>query len=188
MKRLAKYFFSGLIFLVPIGVTAYIIWKVVTVIDGWLGLGTPGLGVLVVIAAVTITGFLVRLFVVAPLVRVLERLLSRLPFVKMLYRAIRDLLSAVVGDERRFDQPVLVRVSDGISVIGFVTRSSLEDLNLPGRAAVYLPQSYNFAGQTLVVDAERIEPLEVPSAELMTFVVSAGVSGAPAEASADETK
>ena len=182
MSRLARYFFQGLIFVVPLAVTAYVLWAAFTAIDGWIELPFPGLGVLVIVAAVTVVGILSRLVLTAPVVRLVERVLERMPFVKLLYGAIKDLLSAVVGEEKRFDKPVLVRVGDGVELIGFVTSEALDNLGLPDRAAVYVPQSYNFAGQTIVVPTEAVTPLSVSGAEAMTFVVSAGVSSGDRDA------
>jgi uncharacterized membrane protein len=71
----------------------------------------------------------------------------------------------------------VVRVGEGVEVLGFVTRDDLAALGLPGQAAVYLPQSYNFAGNLIVVPAERIRPMAVDSRTAMTLIVSGGVSG-----------
>ena len=72
----------------------------------------------------------------------------------------------------------LHKTSDGyVRVLGFVTRDALVGLQLPEHVAVYLPQSYNFAGNLLIVPRSAIEPLSLSSGELMTFIVSGGVSG-----------
>lgn len=177
MNRVVRYFFQGLIVLVPIAVTAYVLTATFTAIDGWLDLPVPGLGVVAAVAGVVAIGFLTSLFLVRPLVRAFDALLDRLPLIKLIYGSVRDLLSAVVGEEKRFDRPVLVRVGDGVELIGFVTRDSLDELGAPGRVAVYVPQAYNFAGQLLVVAADRVMPLEASGADAMTLAVSAGVTG-----------
>jgi len=176
MNRLVRYFFQGLIVVVPIAATAYVLWASFSAIDGWLDLGVPGLGVVAVLGGVLAIGFLTSLFVIRPLMRAVDSVLDRVPGIKLIYGSIRDLLSAVVGEHKRFDRPVLIRVGDGIEVIGFVTRESLTDLGAAGRVAVYVPQSYNFAGQTLVVEADRITRLAATGADAMTFVVSGGVA------------
>lgn len=183
MKRLARYFFQGLILLAPIAVTAYVLYAAFTAIDGWLGLPVPGLGLVVVVGGVTLVGFVANLFLVRPLVYLVEAAIARLPFVKVLYGAVKDLLSAVFGDEKRFDRAVLLELSPGIEVLGFVTRDSLSELGLEDRVSVYLPQSYNFAGQTLIVAADRVTPITAPGADAMTFLVSAGVAGSKDDAS-----
>ncbi len=177
MRTLARYFFQGLVFLAPIAITLYVLWVVFAAIDGWLNLPVPGLGFLITIVLVTLVGFLTNFFLAARLMRLLDRILEKLPFVKLLYTSLKDLLSAVMGDKKRFDKPVMVRVAEGASVLGFVTRDSVEDLGIPGHVAVYLPQSYNFAGQVILAPRERVTPLDVASADVMTFVVSAGIAG-----------
>ena len=65
----------------------------------------------------------------------------------------------------------------GVRILGFVTRDALHALGMPEHVAVYFPQSYNFAGQLLVVPRDHVEILDVPSSEVMTFIVSGGISG-----------
>ncbi|MCJ7693137.1 MAG: hypothetical protein MUO22_06960, partial [Sedimentisphaerales bacterium] len=60
---------------------------------------------------------------------------------------------------------------------GFITRESLEILGLTDHVAVYLPQSYNFAGSVLIFPAEQVKPLNIESSKAMAFIVSGGVSG-----------
>jgi uncharacterized membrane protein len=99
--------------------------------------------------------------------------------VKLVYSSIKDLINAFVGERKSFDKPVLVRLSpdDSVRALGFVTREALASLGLPEHVAVYFPQSYNFAGNLLIVPHDAIQPLSVSSGELMTFIVSGGVSG-----------
>jgi len=61
--------------------------------------------------------------------------------------------------------------------IGFVTRKDLSMFGLMDHVAVYFPQSYNFAGHLLVFPREQVKPLGMESSDVMTFIVSGGVSG-----------
>jgi uncharacterized membrane protein len=98
--------------------------------------------------------------------------------VKLIYTSIKDLIRAFVGDHKSFDQPAAVAlVPGGARILGFVTRDALHALGMPECVAVYFPQSYNFAGQVAVVPRQHVELLDVSSAEVMTFIVSGGVSG-----------
>jgi uncharacterized membrane protein len=107
-----------------------------------------------------------------------DRMLSGMPLVKLLYTSIKDLIRAFVGDHKSFDQPAVVTVvPGGPRVLGFLTRDALHMLGMPGHVAVYFPQSYNFAGQLAVVPREHVELLDAPSSEVMTFIVSGGISG-----------
>jgi uncharacterized membrane protein len=105
-------------------------------------------------------------------------LLSGMPLVKLLYTSLKDLIRAFVGDHKSFDRPAAVLLTPGgVRMLGFVTRDELYALGMPGHVAVYFPQAYNFAGQLLVVPIESVELLDVPSSEVMTFIVSGGISG-----------
>jgi len=179
MGKLLQYFLRGLIVLAPIALTGYVFWVVFHTVDGWFKFKYPGIGFLVTLVAVTLIGFLSSHVLTRGVVAIFERMLDRLPFVRLLHTSLRDLASAVVGQGRRFDRPVLVQLAPGgARFVGFVTRDALPTLGLPGQVAVYLPQSYNFAGQLVVVAKESVQALPTASSETLAFVVSGGISGA----------
>ena len=87
----------------------------------------------------------------------------------------------------RFNRPALVTlVPGGARALGFITQDALGTLNLPGHVAVYIPQAYAFAGITLIVDRMLVEPIAVEPADVMAFVVSAGVTSLERPASRPE--
>lgn len=186
MKRLLSYFLRGLVLTTPLVVTGAVCWFLFTRIDGWLGLPIPGAGFVVTIAAIMLVGFLGSTFLWRQFLSVLEQVLDRLPFVRLLYSSTKDLLNAFVGEKRRFDAPVLVALSaDGaVRTFGFITQPSLAKLGLPEEVAVYFPQSYNFAGQLVVVPASRVTRLAASSADVLAFVISGGVTDVPAASAA----
>jgi uncharacterized membrane protein len=179
LRPLVRYFLRGAFVTAPLALTLYIILKLLSFIDQVLPIGIPGLGLLVTLALITLIGFLTSNVVGRGILEGTERLLRRVPLVKLIYGSIKDLVGAFVGDRKSFDRPVAIRPYGGADVrmLGFITREDLLALGMPGYVAVYLPQSYNFAGSLLVVPREQVEPLDVPSAELMTFLVSGGISG-----------
>lgn len=179
MKTLTKYFFKGLLFLIPIVVTLYVLYLIVSTVDKIFGFNVPGLGFLITIALVTAIGFFVSTFFARGAARFIDRLFSRMPIVKMLYSAIKDLVSAFVGEKKRFNKPVFVSLlpESTVRIIGFVTRESLDDIGMADSMAVYIPQSYNFAGNLIVVPKEQVIPIDIESGKVMTFIVSGGVSG-----------
>jgi uncharacterized membrane protein len=179
MKDLIGYFFRGALVLLPIVTTVYIVWLILKTVDSLLPVGVPGAGIVLTIGIVTFVGFLTSNVLGRTVLHGLDRLLGRLPFVQLLYRSLQDLISAFVGEKRRFDRPVAVALGAGgtARVLGFVTREDLHPLGLKDSVAVYLPQSYNFAGNLVIVPREQIEALDTASAELMTFIVSGGISG-----------
>jgi uncharacterized membrane protein len=179
MKNLTKYFFKGLLFLTPIVVTLYVLYVVFSKVDQIFRFDIPGVGFLVTIGLVTVIGFIVSNFLARRVVMFIDNLFSRMPLAKMIYSSIKDLVNAFVGEKKQFNRPVLVALSAGSAVqaMGFVTRGSLESIGLTESVAVYIPQSYNFAGNLVIVPKEQVTPLEVDSGKAMTFIVSGGVSG-----------
>ncbi|MDA0713786.1 MAG: DUF502 domain-containing protein, partial [Bacteroidetes bacterium] len=104
---------------------------------------------------------------------------ERIPLIKTLYTSVSDLLSAFVGDKRRFNRPVLVKLTKmaDIEKLGFITSEDLSELGIDGgRIAVYLPHSYAFSGNLFIVPAENVTPLDANAAEVMKFIVSGGVA------------
>jgi uncharacterized membrane protein len=184
MKRLVRWFLQGLIYFVPIALTVFVMVTCFRAIDGALraliGIDVPGAGILVMMVVVTVLGFLLSNYLSRRVLSVVEVAFDRVPLVKLLHSSVKDLLGAVVGEDRKFDTPVAVELmpGSGVCAFGFVTRDSLDGVGLPdGLVAVYLPQSYNFAGQLLAVPRTRVQPVAAEAAEIMAFVVSGGVTG-----------
>ena len=181
LSRLFNYFFKGLVFLAPFALTIYVCVRVFTAIDGLLRIPIPGVGFLVTIVLITLFGYLAQGLLTRSVFGVVERLLDRLPFVRLLYSSTKDLLNAFVGEHKRFDKPVTVLYAGGPGrAIGFVTQESLATMGLRDQVTVYLPQSYNFAGQLLIFPSSAVQPLAADSADVMAFIVSGGVTALPA--------
>lgn len=179
-----KYFLRGLLVLAPFGLTLWILWWIFERVDRLLPLPdyvAPGVGFLLVVATVVAVGALTSNFLLAQAVDVTDRLLGRVPFVKLVYSSIKDLTQAFVGQKKRFDQPVVVELAEGIRMLGFVTRPDLSDYGMAEDVAVYLPQSYNFAANLLIVPRARVRRLEKPASEVLAFVVSGGLASGPGE-------
>lgn len=181
MQELARNFFEGLFLVVPVAVTIYVVFVVFSFIDGWLNIPIPGIGFLLTIGMMILVGRLASNVFFQGALGSLEKILTRTPFVKLVYTSLKDLIEAFMGEKKRFDQPVLVTLIPGghAEAIGFVTCQDLTTFGLDDRVAVYFPQSYNFAGHLFVFPRSQIRPIKADSADIMTFIVSGGVSGAP---------
>lgn len=179
MKALVRNFLNGCLVIVPAAVSLYVIYAIFVRIDGLLGMRVPGLGFLITLALVTAVGALARNVVGKRLVGLADRLLARLPLVKLIYTALRDFMGALLGDKKTFDRPVAVSLSEdgALKAFGFVAREDLTPFGLTEHVAVYMPQSINFAGQLLLVPKHRVQPLFVQPAELLPFIVSGGMTG-----------
>lgn len=177
-RRIAAYFFRGLILLAPLAITVYVCVFLFRTIDGLLGLPVPGAGFVATIILITVVGLLGSNLLTRGAVSFFDRILGRLPFVNLVYGSTRDLVKAFVGEKRRFDKPVLVQLVPGSSahVLGFVTQESLTRLGLDAMVSVYVPQSYNFAGQLFIFPASGVQRLDVSSSAVMAFIISGGVT------------
>jgi len=177
-RRFTSYFLKGLVLILPIGVTGYVVYKVFMFLDGIIPYETPGVSIALIVVGLVILGFIGTLFIQAPVTKLLDRLLARIPLVKFIYTSIRDLLSAFVGQEKRFSKPVLVRTgAEGIYKLGFITQKDLTHLGIKeGKSAVYMPHSYNFSGNLFIIDNNLISAIDAPADEIMKFIVSGGIT------------
>jgi uncharacterized membrane protein len=186
-KQIFSWFLQGLLFIAPVALTIYILVISFNFVDGILtdiiseviGFKIPGLGLVVIIFGITLIGFLGSSIVFRPLLQYFDKIISQAPLVKVIYTSIKDFMSAFVGKEKRFTEPVLVKVSkeSNLEKMGFITQKDLSNLGIEkGKVAVYLPHSYNFSGNLFIVPVENITPLDAPPAEVMKFIVTAGVT------------
>ena len=183
IRKVAGWFIRGLLITAPVAVTIWLTWTAIRWVDGLIGVDIPGVGLLVTLLIITGIGALGSSWLARGLIAWIEEVLESLPFIRLLYTSSKDLLNAFVGEKRRFKKAVRVTLTaDGsLSVLGFVTAESLTVLGADNLVGVYLPQSYNFAGQFVLVPADRVTPLTADSADVMAMIVSGGVSGADAE-------
>lgn len=190
-KSVLNYFIKGLLVVIPIAVSIFIVIWAVTTVDSWLNVNNilgvnpktgesrniPGLGLLTVLTIILMAGIFVTNLVTEPMYSWFQRMMKRLPLLNFIYSSIKDLTEAFVGDEKKFNHPVLVEVEGDLKKIGFLTQSDLTKLGLPEEVAVYFPLSYSFAGQLCIVRKDKVTDLKMSAAEAMKLVVSGGVSG-----------
>lgn len=178
MNPLIKYFLKGLLFVVPLTLTIYVCVSAVRWLDNLIPLDIPGLGLIVILAGTIIIGYLATYFITKPFFDFFEKVLRKLPLVNMIYNSFNDLMTAFVGEKRKFDKAVIVKVDPAgtLQRIGFITAENLQAINLPGKVAVYFPISYSIAGDLFVVDKEHVTPIDAPAMEIMTFLVSGGMT------------
>jgi uncharacterized membrane protein len=186
VKRLVGYFFQGFIYIAPLGVTAYVLYRVFTFVDApvrrveelfFQGKHIPGLGVLTLLALLTLLGWLGSTILARPFKSFARKLLDRAPFIGAIEGAVRDLLSALFAKERRFSHPVIVQMSGvtDLEKLGFITQEDLADLGLREKVAVYFPHSYNFSGELFIVPRERVRVVDITAQAAMKFIVSGGM-------------
>lgn len=193
MKQILSYFFKGLLYIVPVAVTVYVLVTLVTLADSLFAVvpfvrRVPGSGLILVLVLVTLIGWLGGKLLTPSIVSLFDNTMSRMPFIKLIYTSVRDLMKAFVGEKRKFDHPVMVKMDEaGLNNrLGFITQSDLSTIGLNGMVAVYCPFPYSVMGDLIVVPAANVRPIEgVNSVELMKLVVSGGVAGSDDNASSN---
>jgi uncharacterized membrane protein len=171
-----NYFLKGLLVVLPFAVTFSIIRSIVLWLDQFVDVGVPAVGFLIVIVSITILGYIGSNIFAKPLFSLFDDLISRIPFVKIIYTSVKDFIEAFVGDKKKFNNPVLVRLGDGLYKPGFITQEDLSALHLTGMVAVYCPHSYAFSGNIYIVEKDRIKPFDGHATDIMKFIVSGGVT------------
>lgn len=187
--------FAGLLAVLPVLATIYLVYWGVTSIEGGLaallalflpeGAYRPGLGLVVGVLLILLAGTLVETFVARKLLGWFEKGIYKIPVIKVIYGAIRDLLAFVArGKESGGGQAVWVSLGVGdFLVLGFITRESLGEFpgDLRDRVAVYLPMSYQIGGYTVIVPRSQVTPAGISFEEAMRFVMTAGVMESTSE-------
>jgi uncharacterized membrane protein len=196
MKSASTTFLTGLITILPVVLTVYLLYWLAVSAESWLGnlirlvlpehWYWPGMGLVVALVVVFVIGLLMHAYVVRRLFAMGEEFLYHVPLIKSVYRAIRDFFDFFSPAQRKeFDQVVAVALGDtGMEVVGFVTEARTERLPREFRdddnILVYLPLSYMIGGYTVVLARSAVRPLDMNVEEAMRFTLTAGVGGAGA--------
>ena len=179
MKKIINYFLQGLLYLIPISVTTYVVYWTFMQIDSILPFNFPGLGLIVIISLITLIGYLGSVIIASPINAFFQRILNRAPLLKTIYTSVKDMMNTFVGKKKGFSEPVLVKVYENSTIerIGFITNEDVESLNIKkGKVLVYMPHSYAISGQLFVVDKKDVTPIDKSSGEIMKLIISGGVT------------
>jgi uncharacterized membrane protein len=196
-RKLFQYFLQGLIILAPIAITFYAVAALFDAVDGILPsliervapnllpndadgnpIKLPGVGFILVLLIVIGVGFISSSFIVGRMVELFDKILERTPGIKLIYSTVKDFLEAFAGNKRKFTKSVLVSIdSNEVWRIGFVTQEEVDQFGLQDFIAVYVPQSYAFAGHLYLVKKDRVRLLtDISSSDAMKFAISGGVT------------
>ncbi|MDZ4823064.1 MAG: DUF502 domain-containing protein [Flavobacteriales bacterium] len=195
VKIFVNYVLNGLVIMLPVFGTAYIMYELLSWLDGIVprlftsseelkviddagGRKFSGWGILTLVVILFVMGYLGSLFINDRIRLWFGSLIERVPGINNVYRTISDILSAFVGSKKRFNQPVLVKVSEqmDMEMIGFVTDTDLSELgDIPGKVAVYFPMSFSLSGHLMLVPVKNIKRIERNAVDVMKYTMSAGV-------------
>lgn len=107
-RKFINAFLQGLLLIAPISITVFVIYTLLEWVDGLLPISIPGLGLLIIVGSIAFIGFAGSAVIKKPLAFVFHKIIERIPLVKILYTSISDLLSAFVGQKKKFTEPVMV--------------------------------------------------------------------------------
>ena len=194
LLKLRKYLITGLLIWVPLGVTALVIKLLVEMLDKTLlllpvawrpanlfGFDIPGLGIVVSALFIFITGFLITNFAGRRLVAWGESWLERIPLVRSIYSALKQVTETVLSpDKKSFRQVVLIEYPrKGIWIIGFQTSNSPEEFNqLSGEKllTIFIPTTPNpTSGFIIMVPEKDTIKLDMDVEDALKMVISLGV-------------
>jgi uncharacterized membrane protein len=183
--RVRRHLTAGLLVLVPLVITAAVIRFVFNVIDGasqplterLVGRAIPGLGLVLTIAVIWLTGVLSSNLIGKKFLELFGRLLENLPLVKTVYTASKQLVEAVSpGGRRAFQRVVLVEFPQkGTFALGFVTGNGLGSLDA-STLSIYVPTALNPTSGFLIFakESDILDP-RLTVEEAIKLVVSGGV-------------
>jgi uncharacterized membrane protein len=191
MKTIGGILLKGLVTILPIGLTVYFVY--------WLGVTTeallskpiklviddahywPGMGLITGFLLLFVIGLAVNAFLVRRVLGYGEELLLRVPVVKTVYSAIRDMTRLVNTDKKKGDLDRVVTLDIGHGrLIGFVTQEHANTLGIGGGedlVAVYLPMSYMIGGYTIYLPRSRLTETDLSVEQAMRIVLTGGVRG-----------
>jgi len=187
MTALIGYFLRGLLFVAPIGITiAVISWFVrflndliSPISEGLFPFPVPGLGFLLVFVVLAMLGFVASHLISISAENWFDRAMGRTPLVKVIYFSVKDIISLFSDKQEKLGKPVKVRVlKDPLQYrLGFITQSDLKSFGFGEEMiSVYLPLSYGIVGNQMVVHRDDVEYLNIPTTDVMKFIVSGGVT------------
>ena len=179
-QKIIQYFLQGLLILGPVSITIYFIYEIFDKIDNILRpvINIPGIGFVIIIAFIILTGYLSSFFVMGRILSVMDKYLERTPGVKLFYSFVRDFFEAFAGNKKKFTKSVMANVDDtDIWRVGFITQEDMSSFGMENYVAVYLPMAYSVAGNVYIVPKERVKPItNISATQSMKFAVSGGVT------------
>ena len=179
-QKAIQYFLQGLLILGPVSITIYFIYAIFEKVDSILRplINIPGLGFLIIISFIILTGYISSFFVMGRLLAFFDKILEKTPGIKLLYSFLRDFFEAFAGNKKKFTHNVLANVDyNDVWRVGFITQEDMSNFGMQDYVAVYLPMAYSVAGNVYIVSKEKIRPLQnISSADAMKFAVSGGVT------------
>ena len=191
MKFIGRIFLTGILTILPILATIYLVVWLFTAVERFLGRQLlfvipdeyyrAGMGLLAALVLIFLIGLLMRAWLFRQVVKLGEGLLLKIPLIKVVYRALKDLFGLFSNDQKSDSLQVVSVQLPGTSMrlFGFLTRSDFSDMpkgvGLDDEVAVYLPMSYQVGGYTVLMPRNQVTAVPLSREEAMRFVLTAGL-------------
>jgi uncharacterized membrane protein len=197
--RLRNYLFTGILVTAPIAITAWLIWGIINIVDGavkslipvaafpelYLPFKIPGFGVLLTLVVLSLIGWFAAGVLGRVLVRFGENIVARMPIVRSVYGALKQIFETVLAQQSNaFRQVVLVEYPRrGIFALGFVTgvtEGEVQNLTDDEMVNIFLPTTPNpTSGFLLFVPRRDLVVLDMTVEEGIKMVISGGIVTPP---------
>ena len=189
MKYMNQIFFKGLIVVLPITLTFYLLFWASINIESLFASGLrlligqefyiPGFGIVLTIVFIFLVGLLVNNYVTGKFFACLTQSLEKIPLIKVIYNPLKDLMALIPGrssDKNKPQRVVLVKLDNfGVEVMGLVTREDIDELNDHSKVTVYVPFSYMLGGMTLIVSKDKVTKVDMPVDQALKLSVTAWI-------------
>ncbi len=197
MSRLRNYFLTGFIVLAPIAITAWLVLAFVEWVDGlikplipsvynpdtYLPFPVPGFGLILALVGITLVGFLTANFIGKAILRMGERLVNRMPLVRNVYRALKQILETVLSEKTNsFQKAALIQYPrTGLWALCFVATEAKGEVREitrgpEGSLAVFVPTTPNpTSGFLLYVPHEEVHVLDMSVEDAAKLIISGGL-------------
>ncbi len=193
MNKLKRYFFTGLLTVLPIFLTLYILFIIFRLIDNIFGriinsylkaefgFFIPGLGFILAILIILVTGFVVSHLLSKNALPLIERWFLKLPGIRQIYPSIKQIVGFIFSkDKDVFRKVVLVEYpSKGIWSVGFMTNEGFREAHeLTGQELVHVligSTPSPWSGFLILVPKNAVKFLEMSEEECIKLIVSGGI-------------
>lgn len=203
VRRIRDYLLTGVLVTAPIGITIYLTWFFITVVDTTVSfliperyhppMAIPGLGLVLSITFFILVGWFARNFMGRLLIRISEFVVHKLPVIRTLYSAIKQIVETILASQSQaFREVVLVEYPrKGVWSIGFITgitQGEIQRVTSEETFNVFVPTTPNpTSGYLLFLPKSQIFHLDMTVEEGIKLVVSAGIITPPDRGDPKET-
>ena len=180
-KRISRRFINGLIILVPLAITIFVVLETLNFTEGVLGKHLPfyfpGMGIVTLLLVIYLTGWASTYWAARRLIYIGETLLGKIPVVKFIYNSVKHLSTAVFESNNMFDHVVLVPFHQS-QALGFIMADvpqTLKDKLGDDYVCVFVPWSLNMtSGTNLFVKKSDVTYLDISSESALQYMLTAG--------------